>query len=123
MKAMKFYNIITGLFFVIYGLYGAFVPAHMADLMGFDVTLLGTHQIRALWMAMFGAGLVILRASQRSQDQEPILKAMIFLMLAFAAGRCLGLVFDGTGPVQTYYELSFELIWAGFGFGLYRRVR
>lgn len=120
---MKFYNIITALFFVIYGLYGAFVPAQMADLMGFDVALLGTHQIRALWMAMFGAGIIILRASQRSQDQEPILKATIFLMLAFAAGRCLGLVFDGTGPVQTYYELSFELIWAALGFGLYRRVR
>lgn len=121
MKLAKTYNILTALFFIIYGLYGALLPDRIAGFLGLEAGLLGSHQIRALWMATFMLGVIIFIASRRMNDQRSLVSAMVFLMFGFAAGRVLGLVFDGTGPMQTWYELGFELFWALTGFIAYRK--
>jgi len=118
---MKIYTILNGAFFILYGLYGALLPMGMAKLMGWTPDLLGLHQIRAISFAMAAMGFIAIIAAGKIKDQRPLVLAFIALMLAFASGRLLGLVVDGVGPMQTYYETGFEIIWAFVGYILYRR--
>ncbi|MEP1231632.1 MAG: hypothetical protein ABJG88_13240 [Litorimonas sp.] len=113
---MKTYNICNGLFYLAYGLFGAFLPLGMAGVMGWDPNLLGLHQIRAISMAMSAMGLAAFISALRSQNPIALTKVFILLTVAFMAGRLLGLAFDGAGPTQTYAEIGFEVFWATIGF-------
>jgi purine-cytosine permease-like protein len=61
---MKFYGLLNGFFYVFYGLYGVLAPRHLAEsTMGWAPTLLGLHQIRALWMVSIGFGIICIYAA------------------------------------------------------------
>ena len=122
MKAARIFNLLNGWFYILYGIYGAVQPRKISELMGWTPDLLGSHQIRALWMVTFAAGLIIVMTAHKRSDQRPLLLALIFILLAFAAGRLLGLVLDGIGPMQTYYELSLEVFLICVGTWIYRRA-
>jgi len=104
------------------GGFGAIIPLGMAGLMGWTPDVLGLHQIRAVSMAMAVMGVVAGVTALKARDHKPLVVTFIALTLAFAAGRLLGLIFDGVGPVQTYIEIGFELIWAGLGYLAYNKV-
>lgn len=118
---MKIYNYVNGVFYVLYGLFGAFLPVKMAALMGWELSLLGLHQVRATSMVMASLGLMSVLYASKSTDQKPLTLAVIFVTLSFMAGRFLGLLIDGAGPIQTYQEIGIEIIWAGLGYFLLRR--
>lgn len=115
---MKIYNYLNGLFYVLYGLYGTFLPSGMAKIMGWAPNLLGLHQLRAVSFVIAALGLILCLTTSQNRDQKLITMMIIFVTLAFAAGRCLGLILDGAGPMQTYYELGFEIFWAALGAAL-----
>ena len=118
---MKIYNYINGIFYILYGLFGAFLPLKMADLMGWELSLLGLHQMRAISVVMASLGLMSLLYASKAVDQKPLTLAIIFVTLSFMAGRFLGLLLDGAGPMQTYHEIGIEIIWAGLGAFLLKR--
>jgi len=123
MMGLKVFGLLNGGFYVLYGLYGAFFPARIAKLMGFTTDLLGSHQIRALWMATAAMGLVMCAAAMRMTDLRPLVLAILLLTMGFLAGRLLGLIFDGAGPTQTYYEMSLEVFVIALGAFLLTRVK
>lgn len=118
---MKIYNSLNGIFYILYGLFGAFLPLKMAGLMGWELSLLGLHQVRATSLVMASLGLMCLLYANKISDQKPLTLAIIFITLSFMAGRFLGLVMDGFGPSQTYHEIGIEIVWAGLGFFLFNR--
>ncbi len=118
---MKIYNGLNGLFYILYGLFGAFLPLNMAKLMGWELSLLGLHQMRAISVVMAVMGLMCCLYAQKLSDQKPLTLAIILVTLGFMAGRFLGLSIDGAGPMQTYHEIGVEIIWAGFGLFLLKR--
>lgn len=118
---MKFFNYLNGIFYVLYGLFGAFMPKSMAGLMGWDPSLLGLHQIRAMWMLLAGLGVLCLLYTSKLTDQKPMTLAIIFATLSIMTGRLLGLIMDGTGPLQTYQEVGLEIIVIALGTFLYKR--
>lgn len=118
---MKLYNYLNGIFYVLYGLFGAFVPKSMAGLMGWEPSLLGLHQIRAISCAMFAIGALMCFYISDRKDQRLITLTIIFVTLAFMTGRFLGLLLDGSGPVQTYKEIGIEVVVVALGTFLYKR--
>ncbi len=120
---MKFYGLLNGFFYVFYGLYGVLAPRHLAEsTMGWAPTLLGLHQIRALWMVSIGFGIICIYAALKG-NLSALTKAIILITFCFLLGRLLGLALDGAGPVQTYYEISIEIIWIGLGGFLLSRAK
>ncbi len=122
MNFAKIFVILNAGFYTLYGLYGAFLPHGMAGLMGWTPDLLGLHQIRALSMAMAVMGAFAALVTTKTTDHKPLVLAFIALTLAFAAGRFLGLIFDGAGPSQTYGEIAFEIFWACIGYFALRKT-
>jgi len=118
---VKIFNYVNGIFYILYGLFGTFLPLKMAGLMGWELSLLGLHQVRAISVVMAALGLMSLLYSNKLNDQKSLTLAIIFVTLSFAAGRLLGLVIDGAGPLQTYHELGIEFIWVAIGTFLYKR--
>ena len=120
---MKIYGLLNGLFYILYGLYGVFMPKLLArETMGWTPDLLGLHQIRAMWMASIGAGIICVYCALKG-DRAALTKAIILITLCFLIGRLLGLALDGAGPKQTYLEIGIEVIWAGIGFFLLSRAK
>ena len=120
---MKIYGLLNGLFYIVYGLYGAFFPKHLAaGLMGWTPDVLGLHQIRAIWMLSVGCGIVCLYTALKG-NLTSLTKALAFVTLCLAAGRVLGLALDGTGPAQTYFEIGFEVSWSAIGIFLLSRAK
>lgn len=118
---MKIYGLLNGFFYVLYGFYGAIFPKHLAsEVMGWTPNLLGLHQIRAMWMFLAGLGIVCLYGVFKGHLRN-LTKALVLITLCLAAGRILGLLADGTGPTQTYFEIGFELFWSAVGFFLLTR--
>ncbi|WP_418152504.1 DUF4345 family protein [Litorimonas sp. RW-G-Af-16] len=115
---MKIFNYINGIFYVLYGLFGAALPRSMADIMGWDLSLLGLHQTRAISCAMAALGAILLLVISQGRDQKLITMMIIFVTLSFAAGRCIGILVDGAEPSQTVYEIIFEICLAALGAGL-----
>jgi hypothetical protein len=112
---MKIYGLLNGFFYVFYGLYGVFMPKTMAsDVMGWTPDLLGLHQIRAVWTALIGMGVICILCALKS-DRVALTKAIILITLCFMIGRILGLILDGVGPTQTYVEIGIEIIWIAVG--------
>lgn len=118
---MKIFNYINGVFYVLFGLYGTFLPKSMAGFMGWDLSLLGLHQMRAISLVMAALGAMLFLYTHKNSDQRPITLAIIFVTLSFLAGRFLGLLLDGAGPVQTYQEMGLEVIVIALGALLYKR--
>jgi len=118
---MKIYNYLNGIFYTLFGLLGVLIPAKMAELLGFALSLLGQHELRAISMVCAVLGMVLVMKTSKATDQRPLTMIIVLITLGFAAGRFLGLLLDGFGPEQTYYELVFELIWAPLGLFLIRR--
>ena len=112
---MKIYGLLNGFFYIFYGLYGVFMPKHLAaGSMGWTPDLLGLHQIRAIWMTSVGFGIICIMVALKG-NRVALTKAIILITLCFMVGRILGLVLDGTGPQQTYVEIGIEIVWAGIG--------
>ena len=123
MTALKIFGLLNGGFYVLYGLYGALLPDRMAKLMGFTVDVLGSHQIRAIWMMMASLGLVIVAAALKMADLVPLTLAIMLITMGFLAGRMLGLVLDGAGPQLTYVEIGIEIVVIALGAFLISRVK
>lgn len=123
MNLAKVFVILNAVFYTVYGLFGAFMPHPMAGLLGWTPDLLGLHQIRAISMAMATMGALAWMTSLKRTDHTPLVLTFIALTLAFAAGRFLGLILDGTGPSQTYGEIAFELVWSSVGYIALRKSR
>ena len=112
---MKTYGLLNGFFYIFYGLYGVFLPKLLArETMGWTPDLLGLHQIRAVWMALVGMGIICVMCALKT-DRVALTKALIFITLCFMLGRILGLILDGAGPTQTYVEIGIEVVWSGIG--------
>ncbi len=120
---MKIYGLLNGFFYVFYGLYGVFMPKLLArETLGMTPDLLGLHQIRAMWMASIGVGIICILVALKGHVRG-LTKAIIFITLCFLAGRLLGLAIDGAGPQQTYVEIGIEVFWGGLGLLLLARSR
>lgn len=115
MGGLKFFAVINGLFYLGYGLLGLINPAYIADIMGWTPSLLGLHEVRAIWCAVAAAGLIILWAARHMGDLVPLVKAIMVVTAAFFVGRTVGLMFDGTGPTLTYIEMGLEVFIVGWG--------
>lgn len=123
MKAAKIFNMINGVFYGLYGLYGALLPVKFSEIMGWTPSLLGLHQIRAVSLVMAVLGVLAFVYARRHADQRPLLLVFIIVTLGFAAGRILGLATDGIGPSQTYFEIAFEITWAFIAYIIYGRIK
>lgn len=119
---MKLYALINGAFYVLYGLYGLFMPKSVASAMGWTPDLLGLHEVRAIWAALAGIGVVCILTALNG-PLRPLVKAIVFLTLCFMIGRLVGLVLDGTGPQLTYIEIGIEIVWGGLGLFLLSRTK
>ena len=119
---MKFYGIINGVFYILYGMIGLFFPARIADAMGWIPELLGLHEVRAIWAALIGAGIICIQIALKGSTRQ-LTKAIVFLTFCFMVGRFLGLLLDGFGPTLTYIEIGIEIIWGGLGLLLLARSK
>jgi len=123
MDALKIFGLLNGGFYVLYGLFGAFMPRKMLELMGWSANQLGMHQIRAVSVAMAAIGLIICAAALKMSDLVPLALAIMLLTMGFLAGRLLGIVLDGAGPQQTYVEIGIEIVVIALGAFLISRVQ
>ena len=89
--------------------------------MGWDSSLLGLHQIRAMWFLLAGLGAMCLLYTSKLTDQKPMTLAIIFATFSILTGRFLGLIIDGAGPMQTYQEMGLEVFIIALGTFLYKR--
>lgn len=119
---MKIYNLLNGIFYVLFGLFGVFLPLKMGAFMGWELSLLGLHEMRAVCMVMAALGAMSILYANKLPDQKPLTLAIIFVTLSFMAGRLLGVVLDGSGPMQTWHEVGIEVVWSGLGAFLLSRA-
>ena len=120
---MKIYGIINGVFYILFGLFGVFMPKLLAaETMGWVPDLLGLHQIRAIWMVSIGFGVICILVALKGNIRA-LTQAIIFITLCFLAGRLLGLAIDGAGPQQTYVEIGIEILWSSIGAFLLHRSK
>lgn len=120
---MKYFNYCNSIFYVIYGLFGAFAPFSLAGVLGWELTHLGQHEMRAYSLSISAFGIIMFLATKKSADQKVVLKSIIFITLAFLIGRVLGLLLDGLGPIQTYTEIIFEMALITLGLFLLKRKK
>ena len=118
---MKIFNYLNGIFYVLFGLYGTILPQGMAKLMGWELTLLGFHEMRAVNLVMAALGAILCLYTKKLTDQKPLTLAIIFVTLSFFTGRLLGIILDGAGPVQTYQEMGIEAVVIALAAFLYKR--
>ena len=120
---MKTYGLLNGFFYIFYGLYGLFFPKLIAaETLGWTPDLLGLHQIRALWAASIGAGILCVYVALKG-NVAALTKAILLITFSFMVGRIMGLVLDGAGPRQTYVEIGVEIIWIAIGAFLLSRAK
>ena len=121
MTLAKLFNFLNGAFYVLFGLYWAFMPTKLANMFGWEApSVLGMHELRAYGMFFFAFGMIILGVVMRRMDQRPVVLGLIFITMAFFAGRLLGIILDGPGPMLTYYEMGLEVFTIVFGFIAFR---
>lgn len=107
---LKVFVGLNALFYLAYGLIGAIHPGVMANTMGWEPSLLGLHEVRAIWLAVAAMGVILFAILRSTNQLEPVVKAIMFVTAAFFVARVLGLAFDGTGPQLTYIEMGLEVI-------------
>lgn len=118
---MKIFALLNGAFYILYGLYGLFLPTRITKIMGWTPDLLGLHQVRAIWAATAGAGVIITMVALQGNLTQ-LTKAIILMTACFFIGRVVGLVLDGAGPRQTYFEMGLEVVIVAWGLFLLSRV-
>jgi len=124
MRGLKVYNILNGVFYTLYGLWGLVWPERILSF--FDIQSYGVyalHNIRAMWAVCAVLGVLMLWKA-RSETAGMLCMIIAIVTAAFAVGRFVGLAFDGmdAGSGLTYYEIGFELIWAVLGLFLAKRA-
>lgn len=119
---MKIYSLINGVFYILYGMIGLFMPTRIADAMGWTPELLGLHQVRAIWAALIGIGIICVQLALKGSTRQ-LVKAIVFLTFCFMIGRLFGLALDGIGPQLTYIEIGIEIFWGGLGLLLLSRSK
>jgi uncharacterized membrane protein YgdD (TMEM256/DUF423 family) len=120
---MKYFNYCNSIFYVIYGLFGAFAPLSLASVLGWKLTHLGQHEMRAYCLFISAVGIILFLGTQKTNDQKIVLKSIIFITFSFLAGRILGLVLDGPGPPLTYLEILFETALISLGLVLLKQKK
>jgi len=120
---MKYFNYCNSIFYIAYGLFGAFAPQSLAGALGWSLTQLGQHEMRAYCLSISAFGIIMFLATKKSTDQKTVLKSIIFITLSFLTGRILGLLLDGSGPIQTYMEIIFEIALITLGLFLLKRTK
>lgn len=120
---MKYFNYCNSIFYVIYGLFGAFAPLSLASVLGWNLTHLGQHEMRAYCLFISAVGIILFLGTQKTNDQKIVLKSIIFITFSFLAGRILGLVLDGPGPTLTYLEILFETALISLGLVLLKQKK
>ena len=124
MQGVRVYNIINGVFYTLYGLWGLVMPQRILSF--FDIETYGVyalHNIRAMWAVCAVMGALILWKA-RSTSVVMVCMIMALVVGSFAVGRLVGLTFDGmdAGSEATYYEIAFELFWMVAGLFLAKRA-
>ena len=119
---MKIYGLINGFFYIFYGAIGLFLPAQIADAMGWLPDTLGLHEVRAIWAALIGVGIICIQVALKGSTKQ-LVKAIVFITFCFMIGRLVGLALDGTGPLLTYIEIGIEIVWGGLGLLLLSRAK
>jgi len=117
---MKLYARVNGLFYILYGLIGLIHPATIASAMGWTPDLLGLHEVRAIWTALIGMGVICLMVANNG-PLRPLVQAIVLVTICFMVGRIAGLLLDGAGPTLTYIEIGIEIVWGGLGLFLLRK--
>lgn len=112
---MKYFIMLNGAFYILFGLYWAFMPKAGGKLMGWEPNLLGLHELRAFGVVIAALGALHFVVMKDPGSQPMLVLAIIIVTMAFAAGRFLGLLLDGKGPRQTYAELGIEAVWIAIG--------
>jgi hypothetical protein len=90
--------------------------------MGWAPDTLGLHQVRAIWAALIGIGIVCIQIALKG-SVRPLVKAIVFLTFCFMIGRLAGLALDGVGPTLTLIEIGIEIFWGGLGLILLSRTK
>ena len=124
MRGVHIYNILNGVFYFAFGLWGMILPKRI--LAFFDVQAHGIyalHNIRAIWAGLAMLGVIML---WKSRSSSAVMMAMIIALVtgAVVIGRFLGLAFDGmdAGAQATYLEIAFELSWVIIGLFFVKRA-
>lgn len=120
---MKYFNYCNSIFYVIYGLFGAFAPLSLAGALGWELTHLGQHEMRAYCLFISAVGTIMFFGTQKINNQKIVLKSIVFITFSFLVGRILGLVLDGPGPTLTYLEIIFETVLITLGLVLLKQKK
>lgn len=121
---LKLFNGANGLFYLLWGIWGAIYPVKSAELMGWEAnSLLGLHEMRATWASFAMLGLVILLKGLDDKTARGAAFAIIMATAGLFLGRLLALGIDGAGPDRTYMELGIEAVIIILGAFLLRRTR
>ena len=124
MRGLYIYNILNGIFYLAYGLWGLFLPKRILAFI--DVQshgLYALHNIRAVWAGLAMLGLLVLWKS-RSNSAVMVGLSVALATGALVTGRIFGFALDGmdSGSQGTYYEIAFEVSWTIIGLFFVRRA-
>ena len=124
MRGVHIYNILNGIFYLAYGLWGLILPKRILAFI--DVQshgLYALHNIRAVWAGLAMLGLLVL---WKSRSSNAVMVGLIVALGtgALVTGRIVGFALDGmdSGSQGTYYEIAFELSWTILGLFLVKRA-
>lgn len=120
---MKIYAIANGIFYTLFGLWGLALPGSVAENLGWTLDLLGRHEMRAFFCVIMGLGVLNVSAVMRGFSTRAAVRVIILVTSCFLAGRVLGLILDGPGPMLTYIEIGVEIVWIGLGAILLRLAK
>ena len=81
---MKYFNYCNSIFYIAYGLFGAFAPQSLAGALGWSLTQLGQHEMRAYCLSISAFGIIMFLATKKSTDQKTVLKSIIFITLSIS---------------------------------------
>jgi len=119
---LKLFNGLNGLVYLLWGAWGTVYPQKSAGFMGWDAnTLLGLHEMRAVWGAFAMLGVAILYMGLKETAARGTAYAITMATAGLFMGRILGLLMDGAGPQRSYVELGVEAAIVLIGLFLLRR--
>ncbi len=121
---IKLFNAVNGIFYLLWGAWGAVYPHKSAALMGWDVTkIVGLHEKRATWLFFAMLGVFMLHRGLKDQGAQLTAQLIVFITAGLIMGRTLGLLMDGTDIQRTYILLGIEAAVVLLGLFLLKRTR